>query len=298
MNKLFRIIAGIALVAGLTACGTRVEVPSAHVGKVQTRAGYQEGTIPTSRFRLDPCWAYCDNLVLLDVSDRAVMNNLTVFMPEDRLNLDVGVQVTLSIDTAEIDPLFDSLRPEGDSGDRVRLIPWEAIYRTYAEQVILTETREFISQYSIGEVASSLERMNSDLRARLEARITERTPFRVRYAGIVSVTYPDIITNAQQQAAERRERIQQEEAQLQISRVELERELEEARLQRQIDVERAEAEAHAQRIQREAVDARVLELRRLENQKLFLERWDGKLPVYMMGGDASANLLFQVPPRE
>lgn len=295
MNKIVKLVSAAAIMLSLAACGTRVEVPAAHVGKVSTRDGYSEGTIPTSRFRLAPCIMYCDNLVLLDVSDRAVTNNLTVFMPEDRLNLQVGVQVTLSIDPNEIDPLFGSLRPGGNEGDRVRLIPWESIYTTYAEQVILTETREFISQYSIGEVASSLERMNADLRTRLEARITERTPFRVRYAGIVSVTYPEIITNAQQNAAERRERIQQEEAQLQISRVELERALEEARLQRQIDVERAEAEAHAQRIQREAVDGRVLELRRLENQKLFLERWDGKLPVYMMGGDAQANLLFQVP---
>ena len=89
-------------------------------------------------------------------------------------------------------------------------------------------------------------------------------------------------------AAERRERIQQEEAQLNISKVSLDRELQETRLKRQIELEKAEIEAKAQVIQREVVDEKVLQLRRLENERLMLERWDGKMPetvVIGQGGD-------------
>ena len=50
----------------LAACGERVEVPPAHIGKIMTKDGYQEQTIPTSKFRLPHCWTYCDKLVLLD----------------------------------------------------------------------------------------------------------------------------------------------------------------------------------------------------------------------------------------
>lgn len=296
MKNIVKIFAALMLVVGLTACGTRVEVPPAHVGKIMTKDGYQEGTIPTSMFRLPFCVVYCDNLVLLDVSDKTKREPLTVFIPEDKLNLDVGIQVTLSLDNREIEPLFNAIPPSTSAdGGRISTIAWDQIYSTYAQQIVLTETREYLSQYSIAEIASSLEKVNSDLRVALQKRLEERTPFQVRYVGITHIKYPDIIVKAQENAAERRERIQQEEAQLEISQVELQRALREAQLQRQIDVEKAEAEAHAQRIQREAVDTRVLELRRLENQRLFLERWDGKLPTYMMSGEAGPNLLFQIP---
>lgn len=296
MKNVFKIFTALMLVAFLAACGAKVEVPPAHVGKIMTKDGYQEGTIPTSKFRLAPCLAYCDNLVLLDVSDKTKREPLTIFIPEDKLNLDVGVQVTLSLASNKVEPLFNTIPPSTNDG-RIYTIAWDQIYNTYAQQIILTETREYLSQFSIAEIASSLEKVNADLRVTLQKRLEERTPFSVRYVGITHIKYPDIIVKAQENAAERRERIQQEEAQLEISQVELQRQLKEAQLQRQIDVEKAEAEAHAQRIQREAVDSRVLELRRLENQRLFLERWDGKLPTYMMSGEDTPNLLFQIPQK-
>lgn len=294
MKSLFKLFAVLLMVGMLTACGTRVEVPPAHVGKIMTKDGYQEGTIPTSKFRLPFCVVYCDNLVLLDVSDKTKRENLTVFIPEDKLNLELGVQVTLSLDNREIEPLFNTIPPStADDSGRISTIAWDQIYATYAQQIILTETREYLSQYSIAEIASSLEKVNSDLRTNLQRRIEERTPFSVRFVGITQIKYPDIITTAQENAAERREQIQQEEAQLQISVVKLQRELQEAQLQRQIEVEKAETEAAAQRIQRESVDARVLELRRIENQRMWIEKWDGKVPQTMLNDDAQ--MLLQVP---
>ena len=35
----------------LSACGVKVEVPPAHVGKIMTKDGYQDNLIPTSKFR-------------------------------------------------------------------------------------------------------------------------------------------------------------------------------------------------------------------------------------------------------
>lgn len=293
MKNIVKLFAVLLLAGLLSACGSRVEVPPAHVGKIMTKDGYQEGTIPTSKFRLPFCVVYCDNLVLLDVSDKTKRENLTVFIPEDKLNLSLGVQVTLSLDNREIEPLFNTIPPSESTSDRISTIAWDQIYNTYAQQIVLTETREYLSQYSIAEIASSLEKVNADLRDALQKRIEERTPFKVRYVGITNIEYPKIITEAQENAAERREQIQQEEAQLQISVVKLQRELQEAQLQRQIEVEKAETEAAAQRIQRESVDARVLELRRIENQRMWIEKWNGQVPR-MMTGD-SADLLLQVP---
>lgn len=282
MKKLLKLSAVALLAVLMTACGEMVEIEPAHVGKIMTKDGYQEGVIGTSKFRLAPCLAYCDKLVKLDASDKANIENLSIFIPADKLELEVSIQTTLSLNPTKTDSLFGTIAPVSVDS-RNSLIPWNSVYNTYAKQIILTETREYLSQYSITEIASSMEKVNSDLRSVLSQAISSRTPFDVRYVGITQIKYPKIITEAQENAATRREQIQQEEAQLEISKVVLERQLQEARLQRQIDFEIAESEAAAQIIQREAVDSRVLELRRLENERMWIEKWDGKLPVTSLG---------------
>lgn len=282
MNKITKLFGVIALGSLLTACGSGVEVPPAHVGKIMTKDGYQENLIPTSKFRLAPCWAYCDRLVTLDISDKSYVETLNIFIPEDKLNLGVQVRTTLSINPKKTVELFNALSPTEVSGN-ISVIESDKIYKTYATQIIQAEAREYLSQYSISEIASSNEKINADIRDRLSKVIEQRTPFSVRYVGITNITYPKIITDAQEAAAERREAIQQEEAQLQISKVKLERELQEARLNRAIEKEKAETEAIAQKTLAESVDSRVLELRKLEVQRIQAEKWDGKLPQTILG---------------
>lgn len=281
--KYILILMSIALMVG---CGQRVEVPPAHVGKIMTKDGYQENLIPTSKFRLPACWAYCDRLVLLDVSDSSFTENLEIFIPEDKLKLKISIRTTLSINPKKTEEIFNSISPAKSDDESLSSINKMNIYMTYAQQIVLTESREYLSQFSIGEISSSIETINSELRAKLTMALGERTPFSVRYVGVTDINYPKIITDAQENAAERREQIQQEEAQLEISRVSLDRELQEARLRRQIEKEKAETEAEAQRIQAQTIDPRVLELRKLENQRAWIDKWNGGLPTTVMGGEA------------
>lgn len=280
--KKFMMVVVMALGVLLVGCGQRVEVPPAHVAKIVSKDGYQENLIPTSKFRLAPCLAYCDRLVLLDVSDKSYTENLEIFIPEDKLNLTVSVRTTLSVNPNKTEELFGALSPAQVDGS-TSIIQSNTIYSTYAAQIIQAEVREYLSQFSIAEIASSNERVNSDIRERLSRVLQQRTPFNVRYVGLTNIKYPEIITNAQEAAAERREAIQQENAQLEISKVRLERELHEARLNRAIEKEKAETEALAQRTLAESVDNRVLELRRLENERLWIEKWSGTLPTTVMG---------------
>lgn len=289
MNKMFKFAIAGVLVMGMIGCGTRVEVPPAHVGKIMTKDGYKEGIKGTSKFRLDACWAYCDKLVLINAGDQANTESMKIFIPEDKLNLEVDVRTNLTLNKEGADALFDALPPQDSENEDVAVIERTLAYRTYAQQIILTETREYLSQYSIAEIASSLEKVNSDLRIRLQKSLEARTPFSVRYVGITNIKYPSIITEAQENAAKRREQIQQEEAQLQISKVQLERELQEARLQRKIDVETALAAAEADRIRSAALTPAVIKMRELDNARhigslMFGENWDGAHPIFGYGG--------------
>lgn len=279
------ILAIIGFFIWLLFLGEKVEVPPAHVGKIMTKNGYQDALLPPSKFRLDACTTYCDRLVLLDASDRTFDEQLEIFMPKDKLILTVTVRTTLSINSKKTEELFTSISPikDQENPEFLSIIPLNSIYATYGKQVVLTEAREYLSQFSIAEVASSMEQVNNQLRDKLTGTLHERTPFTVRYVGVTQVSYPKIITDAQEDAAERREKIQQEEAQLQISKVTLERELQEARLRRQIEKEKAETVAEGQRIQALTIDPRVLELRKIENERAWIEKWDGRQPTTVLG---------------
>lgn len=243
--------------------GEKVEIPAASVGKVMTKHGYKEGHIGTSKFRLDACVVYCDRLVILDVSDQARTEKMPLFMPKDRLNMDFDIRVTLAVNPNSIDDLFNRIPPTKGKGI-IDVIEIDRAYNTYAQQIILSEAREYLSQFTIAEVASNREQINKELGSRLQEILMERTPFLVRYAGLADVQYPQIILEAQENAAQRREMIQQEEAQLEISKVTLNRKLQEQQMQRAIDIERAEAEAQVNEILADSMTPAYAQYRSLD----------------------------------
>ena len=238
--------------------GEKVEVPPAHVGKIMGQNGYREGVIPTSKFRLDGCVVWCDKLITMSITDFTVAETMEVFMPEDKLIMTFQLGITLSPNPAQFDSLFNRVAPYGDT------IPIHGIYVTYAQRIIQSQAREIVSNYTIAEISSNREAIAQELTTALSDTIETQTPFSMRFLGITDIDYPDVITNAQLNAAERRERIQQEEAQLEISKVELERTLQEQRLQRAIDIERAQAEAEVNRILADSVTPEYIKYRELE----------------------------------
>lgn len=261
-NVVVKMICAMAVAMMLTGCGwvigEKVEVPPAHVGKIMGKDGYRDGVIPTSKFRLDGCMVWCDKLITMSIADFTVAEKMEVFMPEDKLIMTFSLGITLSPNPAQFDSLFNRVAPIDDT------IPISGIYTTYAQRIIQSQAREIVSNYTIAEISSNREAIASELTAALAETIGNQTPFAMRFLGITDIDYPDVITNAQINAAERRERIQQEEAQLEISKVELERQLQEQRLQRTIDIERAQAEAEVNRILAESVTDTYIKYRELE----------------------------------
>ena len=63
------------------------------------------------------------------------------------------------------------------------------------------------------------------------------------------------------------------------------RDLERVKMEAQQKIEQAKAEAEALRMQKEQVTAELIELRRIEVQRLALEKWDGHLPSVVAGSN-------------
>lgn len=264
--KFFKFAGVVALAVALSACGQRVEIPPANVGKIMTSSGYKAGTIGTSTIRLDAClpWEACQRLVLMNSGDVAVQEPMVLLMPKDKLNMTFVLQTTLTLNPKKYDEVFARVPPENGT-----TISRTAVYNTYAQQIIRSETREFLSRYSIAEVLSNLDTINADLQKALTASISEKTPFIPRFVGLADIKYPKIIVESQENAASRREQIEQENAQLEISKVQIAREMQEQQLRRKVSIEKAEAEAAVNKIISESMDNRYLKYRELEVMEIM-----------------------------
>lgn len=252
-----------AIAAAMTGCGDRVTVAPGETGKIMTPSGYKEGYIPTSTFRMEACFSVCDKLVTIDETDKVRQERMQLFMPRDKLNMTFDMRLTLAVNPSKRDLIFSKVMPVA-AGDGGYEIPIDKAYQIYAQPIIRTATREYMSQFSIAEVASSREKIGGQLAQIIIKELNSKTPFIARYVGLADVQYPDIITKAQERAAERREAIAQEEAQLQIEKVRLERDLTKAQLQRKVDVEKAKAEAAVNKILADSMTAEYKAYRQLE----------------------------------
>lgn len=286
MRNVFKFAAlGMAAVL-MVGCGQKVEVPPGHYGKIMTKDGYQEGLIPASKLRLPFCMNFCDKMVVLDSTDKSYSETLEIFIPADKLNITVDIKATLAVDPTKTDALFNKL-PQRPVTDQYSVIEGPSIYNTYGKQILQTEVRAYMTQYTISEIASNIEKINADIQVLLQKAMGERTPFRVTYAGLSNIQFPPIITNAQIAAAERREQIQKEEAQLAVSKVSMERELQEAKLQRQIEKEKAETEAIKQKTVAESITPQYLRMKELEIEQIKAEKWNGVQPSTIVGTGAN-----------
>lgn len=291
MKTTFKVLTGVLGMALLAGCGERVEVPPVHIAKIMHTSGYKAGTINTSTFRLDYCklpGQVCEKLVLLDISDFSKTEKFQLFMPKDKLEMGFSVRLTLAPKPEEREALFGKLAPSPTKDDFIATISNNSGYLTYVQPVVKREARDFMSKYSIMEVANNREAISNSLAAHLSQVIDERTPYMAKMVDLDETTYPPVITEAQIKSAERREQIQREEAEKKVNRVRMEKELDLAQKQRAIDIERAEAEAEVNLILGDSMTPAYEKYRQLDALDKIAQSNNTKfVPVNMLGSMAA-----------
>ena len=241
MKKIFKGIVTVGLVTLLSACGKPVEIAPAHVGKIQTKNGMTDEVRLPSKFRLDKCWAYCDKLITLDVSDSRYVESFKTFMPKDDLELTYAVTMTMAIDPNKYDFIFDNV-PAINVEDQLSGIRQSDVYKRYAESKIETVLPEIVAEFKISEIASDRSKVNDFIKKRLNKEL-ESTPFVLKHVGLTQVDYPKIITEAKENAAQRREQEQQILAQRQLDLMAIQTEKEVETQKREVELLKAKTKA-------------------------------------------------------
>lgn len=275
--KLIRLIAITAIAVLLTGCnwplGSKVEVPPAHVGKVLTQAGFSDDLKHPSKFRLPACVAWCDKLVLLEVSDNSIKESFKIFMPNDEMYLEIEVRGTFSIPAIPqyIDPLFARMTAADTNDGDVMMISARRVYETYGAQAVRGIVRSGIAGYDIAQILQSREEVGANIHSLISAKLkATSTPIQLTRFELADIKPPKVITDAQEAAKKREIEIQQAEADAQVKMVEAQRALDVAKLQRMVDREKAQAIAEQNKIAAQSITPQLLEYRRLESaERIF-----------------------------
>ena len=253
------LIALLAIV--VSACGDYVSVPPAHVGKILTKNGFTPETITPSKFRLEPCWAYCDALVTLEVSDAALKESISVFMPKDKLKLRVDIRGTYSIPNrpVAIASLFDRIPAiEGK-------IEASRVYSVYGQQALRGIVRSEITKYTIQDVLANREAIGKNIHSAIVEQLkVNKTPLLISRFQLADLKLPEVIINAQVAAKAREIDIQKANADAEVELVKAARDLEIAKKNRLVEREKAEAIAEQNRIAAKSITAEVLAYKKLE----------------------------------
>lgn len=287
-------VAGLFLIGTfLVACGDPVEVPPAHVGKLSTPSGLQEGIIPPSKLRLDSLCVTCDSLILVEASDHPIKESMPIFMPKDTLNLTVEVRGTVSIsaDEQNVEKIFDRVSSESTTNERVKIIQIETVYAVYGQPVIREVVRSIITKYEIAQVLQNRDALSLELTAAVREKLKD-SPLTLPQFGLADIQPPPVIVAAQESAKEREIAIDRAEADKQVKLKEAEAALAVAIKQQEVDLKEAETQVLVEKKLSESVSQafvtqrslRVLEmLAKSENKVFFLPMEAMKNPALVMG---------------
>jgi regulator of protease activity HflC (stomatin/prohibitin superfamily) len=164
----------------------------------------------------------------------------------------------------------------------------------FLRDVVRNSLNEVASTYSIEEIYGEHK---AEFLHKVEALIqTKLTPVGVgiqQFGFIGAPRVPDVISVAitgKAQAIQNAERAQNELAQTQA---EAAKKIAEADGDAKSEVARAQGEAEANRIRQASITPQLLELRRLENQRALIDRWNGQLPQVESG--SGSGLMLQLP---
>ena len=160
--------------------------------------------------------------------------------------------------------------------------------------IVRNSLNEVASTYPVEEIYGEHK---TEFLHKVEALIqTKLTPVGVgiqQFGFIGAPRVPDVIASAITGKARAIQSAEQAQNELAQTQAEAAKKIAEADGDAKSAVARAQGEAEANRIRQASITPQLLELRRLENQKALIDRWNGQLPQVESGG--GNGIMLQLP---
>ncbi len=225
-------------------CATTVDIPPAHIGKIQTAEGLQDSVIPPSKIRLTNMCLACPTLVLAEASDQPMSEDMTIFMPQDQLNLTIQVRCTLTIsnEAKNVDQIFARIPQVPTEDSRDSLIDFGVVYATYGRNLFIETVRGYLTQQTIEQVMNNQAAVSEALTILVRDAL-KQTPIQLKQFGFTNLQPPAIVVKAQEERKQREIAIERAKADKLVSLEQAEAAREVAIKQQEVDLIEAETQA-------------------------------------------------------
>lgn len=269
MKKL--ILGSVLAVSALTGCN-RVTVDPAQLGKVLSPSGYSSELLVTGKHTL----GMREDLVVLDISTNTYSERMNVIL-KDKLTLTFEVKYTGRIrnDQKVINAMFNDITHGGDYK-----ITFTEIYRIYGQPKVRNISREIMSQYTVEDVHANYARISEEIAFAMTEAL-KGSPISLSGVSLGEIKYPDVVTAAVSEAKERNMQIERETAQAKIDLLKKKNDLALIKADREIELTKAKTVADANKIMGESVTDSLLELKRIEVNKILAEGSNESSKIYI-----------------
>ena len=258
MSKKVLIGVCIVLILGLIIFfGSTTIVPTGHIGVVTLYSKVQDRYLDAGFHFITP---FVEDVHDIDIRTQKYSNTVEGSAKDLQI-----VNITLSINYQIKPDKASQLYAEvGENYTDIILNP--ALQSGLKASMAKFTAEEMVTKRS--EVATSI---TEELNTRLEEY------FIISAVNIENIGFTEEYNKAIEAKTTNQQKAEAEKAQLEIIKV-----------QNEQKINTAEAEAKVRELQSKSVTEQSLEQLRLENQKAMIEKWNGQLPTYMLGENASA----------
>ena len=248
----------IILILGLIIFfGSTTIVPTGHIGVVTLYSKVQDRYLDAGFHFITP---FVEDVHDIDIRTQKYSNTVEGSAKDLQI-----VNITLSINYQIKPDKASQLYAEvGENYTDIILNP--ALQSGLKASMAKFTAEEMVTKRS--EVATSI---TEELNTRLEEY------FIISAVNIENIGFTEEYNKAIEAKTTNQQKAEAEKAQLEIIKV-----------QNEQKINTAEAEAKVRELQSKSVTEQSLEQLRLENQKAMIEKWNGQLPTYMLGENASA----------
>lgn len=259
--------------------------PPTTKGKILTTKGYDPDVLEPGKYTL---WGR-DDLIILETNTATYTEKVEVIL-QDKLTIsaDIRFRGRIAGGADIINSMFNDITPGGD-----KIVQFSEVYNVYGRMAVRNKTREILSQYNVEDIHKNYSRLSGEISNILLEKL-KSTPLEISDVALGNISYPSIVTNAIEQAKQRRMDIEKEEAQAEIDLVKKKNERLLAEADYQIEITKAKAIRDKNKIIGEGITPALLKLRALEVQeKMALNGSAVFFPYESMNNNGLQNRMYK-----
>ena len=258
MSKKVLIGVCIILILGLIIFfGSTTIVPTGHIGVVTLYSKVQDRYLDAGFHFITP---FVEDVHDIDIRTQKYSNTVEGSAKDLQI-----VNITLSINY--------QIRP--DKASQLYAEVGENYTDIILNPALQSGLKASMAKFTAEEMVTKRSEVATSITEELNTRLEEY--FIISAVNIENIGFTEEYNKAIEAKTTNQQKAEAEKAQLEIIKV-----------QNEQKINTAEAEAKVRELQSKSVTEQSLEQLRLENQKAMIEKWNGQLPTYMLGENASA----------